>query len=181
MTMTPPAVHGTSSLFGAERAVWRVDPADSRARFTAATLWGRVQVSGDLGKVSGELEWHGTSGDARLRIAAAGLSSGLALRDRHLRSREFFDVSRHPEIIFDAQAIAPERGAVQIAGRLWVRGQGHDFVCEAAATVLEADRITLETRATFDLDELGMSRGLLHMLPASVTAQVRVVLQRDRA
>ena len=63
-------------------------------------------------------------------------------------------------------------------GDLLVRGNRHAFACAAAATQLDADRIALDATVAFDLDELGMSRGLLRMIPAEVTADVRVVLRR---
>jgi hypothetical protein len=43
------------------------------------------------------------------------------------------------------------------------------------------NRVALAGCAAFDLDELGMSRGLLRMIPARVRASGRVVLEREPA
>ena len=90
---------------------WRIDPARSEARFAASTLWGHVGVVGTLGEVSGTLTWDGTRGHGEMEIATEGVSSGIGLRDRHLRSGEYFDVKRHPAIRFRSAEARRARGA----------------------------------------------------------------------
>ena len=167
-----------AEVLGPTSSTWQVNPAHSAARFAAATLWGRVPVAGELGPATGELVWDGTAGRGRLSIATAELASGIRLRDHHLRSSAFFDVEHHPEIIFDAHNVAIERGRLRLTGELLVRGRRRAFNCTATLEWIDEERIALETNAALDLDELGMSRGLLHMLPAQVSANVRIVLDR---
>lgn len=127
------------------------------------------------------LSWDGTHGHGRLAIATAGVLSGIELRDHHLRSVAFFDVANHPEITFDAsEVVGVEGGQVELRGELVVRGRRRSFACTAAVEALDENRVALDTDAAFDLDELGMSRGLLWMIPAGVKAAVRVVLRRER-
>ena len=162
--------------FGTTNTVWRVAPDQSAARFAAAAAWGRIPVTGHLGEIGGTLVWDGTTGRGRLTIATSELSSGINVRDHHLRSRAFFHVRKHPELTFDATDVVPEGDGVRLRGELVVRGRPHQFECLAVAEALEGDRIVLETEAAFDLEELGMSRGLLRMIPAGVSVGVRVVL-----
>jgi polyisoprenoid-binding protein YceI len=159
-------------------ATWRVDPAESVARFASATLWGAVPVSGRLGALSGTLEWDGSAGRGRLDIQTAGVSTGIRPRDRHLRGSDFFAAAEHPAISFDVEQIAAEGSRFVLRGELVVRGERHAFTCSARNVESGDDRITLEAGATFDLDALGMSRGLLRMISAEATAEVRVVLRR---
>jgi polyisoprenoid-binding protein YceI len=169
------------ALFGTNSAIWRVDETDSIARFAASTLWGRAPVTGHLGNASGILEWDGTAGRGQLTITTSRLSSGNRLRDHHLRGSDFFAIAEHPEIEFAATEFVIDRGDVHMRGELLVRGERHAFACAAAATRLGADRIALDTSVALDLDELGMSRGFLRMIPAEVTADLRVVLRRATA
>lgn len=170
------------SPFGPVAASWRIDPDQSVVRFTAATLWGCVPVSGQLGRLRGTLSWDGAGGQGGLVIATAGVSSGIKLRDRHLRSGAFFDVASHPQVTFEAGEVVVIDGAhVQLRGVLLVRGRRHPFECTAAVEAVAENRVALEAEAAFDLGELGMSRGLLGMIPAGVQAAVRVVLRRERA
>lgn len=170
------------SPFGAIAATWRIDPDQSLARFTAATLWGRVPVTGQLGRLTGTLSWDGAGGRGRLAIATAGVSSGIKLRDHHLRSGAFFDVANHPEVTFEAgEVVAADGGQVQLRGELLVRGRRHPFECTAAVEAVDENRVALATKAAFDLGELGMSRGLLRMIPTDLKAAIRVALRRERA
>lgn len=182
-THTPPHHSGAEpgAILGPASSSWRIEREHSAARFDARTLWGRVPVSGELGPTSGELTWHGTDGRGRLTIATGELSSGIGLRDHHLRSGAFFDAKRNPEITFEAHDVLIEQGVVRLTGEILVRGQRRDFTCTATLERIGEERIALETRADFNLDELGMSRGLLHMIPAQVTASVRVLLVRSAA
>jgi polyisoprenoid-binding protein YceI len=170
-TCTPDVTH-------LEATTWCVDQAASSARFQAATLWGRTSVRGEVGQIDGFLEWSGSSGRGQMSIAAGGISSGNRLRDHHLRGGGFFDVARHPEVTFDAAEVVTDGSGIWLHGELEVRGRRHPFSTSATVRRLGDDRTVLEAHATLDLDELGMSRGFLRMLPAAVTADVRVVLQR---
>jgi polyisoprenoid-binding protein YceI len=169
------------ALFGATSSVWRVDEADSIARFAAATLWGRAPVRGHLGNADGTLEWDGAVGRGQLTITTSQLSSGNRLRDHHLRGSDFFHVAEHPEVQFAATEFVVDGGDVHVRGELLVRGKRHAFACEAAGTRLDAGRIALDAKVAFDLEELGMSRGFLRMIPPDVTADVHVVLRRAMA
>jgi polyisoprenoid-binding protein YceI len=169
------------ALFGTTPSIWRIDETDSIARFAATTLWGRAPVRGHLGNAAGVLEWDGAAGRGQLTITTSGLSSGNRLRDHHLRGSDFFAIAEHPEVEFAATEFVVERGDVRVQGELLVRGERLAFACAAAATRLGADRIALDTRVALDLDELGMSRGFLRMIPAEVTADVHVVLRRAMA
>jgi len=159
-------------------ATWHVDGAQSSAGFRAASVWGLVPVRGRLGEVTGSLEWDGSEGHGRMAIAVAELSSGIRLRDHHLRGRSFFDVARHPEVVFDVREVRSEAGALELRGELEVRGRRHPFVTTASVRRVSDDQLELKASAPLDLDELGMSRGLLRMVSAAVTADVRVSLRR---
>src|ERR1700751_3558572 len=121
------------ALFGTTSSIWRGDGTDSIARFAAATLWGRVPVTGHLGNTSGIMEWDGAAGRGRLTITTSGLSSGNRLRDHHLRGSDFFAIAEHPEIEFAATEFVIDRGDVHMRGDLLVRGERHAFACAAAA------------------------------------------------
>jgi polyisoprenoid-binding protein YceI len=180
-TNASPRPSEARALFGTTSSTWRVDETESVTRFTAATLWGRATVTGHLGKTGGTLEWDGAAGRGQLTIATAGLSSGNRLRDHHLRSSDFFAIAEHPELTFEASEVVVERGDVQVRGELLIRGARHPLACAATATPLGPDRIALDATVALDLDELGISRGFLRMIPADVTADVRVVMRRTVA
>ena len=68
-------------------------------RFKNKTLWGLVPVNGEFTDVSGD--GHITAKGAvfgRVDVRAASLRTGIGKRDEHLRSPDFFDVKKYPEI-----------------------------------------------------------------------------------
>lgn len=86
---------------------WTIDPANSVAEFTMkyalfATLKGR------LGAIEGALildQRNPSRSSVTASIAVERLHTGNPLRDRHLRSRDFFDAKRYPTITFQSARV----------------------------------------------------------------------------
>ena len=64
-----------------------------------------------------------TASTVELKIAAASLNTAHAGRDKHLRSADFFDVEKYPEITFRSTKIVP-RGpnAYEVTGTFTMHG-----------------------------------------------------------
>jgi len=58
----------------------------------------------------------------KVEIDAASINTGVQQRDDHLRSRDFFDVSRHAKILFTANKARREGDKVLVSGTLTMRG-----------------------------------------------------------
>ena len=115
---------------------WRIDPAASRVEFTVRqhlpfaerlTVIGRTVV-GRFADVSGTLvldERRLTTAHVEVAIDAAGVDTGLARRDAHLRSAAFFDVARHPTLTFVSRMVEEvdrAGGRYRVMGDLTIRG-----------------------------------------------------------
>src|SRR4051794_17550482 len=79
--------------------VWKVDPARSTIGFKAKSMWGLAPVKGRFKEFSGD----GQITDAqtvfgRIDIKVASLDTGIRKRDDHLRSADFFEVEKFPDI-----------------------------------------------------------------------------------
>src|SRR2546423_14222154 len=75
---------------------WLVDPQASHARFVAGTLAGLVKTPGRFRVLSGNLVVDQAHAEGALVIDSSSIDTGNRMRDRHLRSRGFFHVRRHP-------------------------------------------------------------------------------------
>lgn len=110
------------------------------ARVSFLVRWfGVVPVRGTFRVVRGEVRPDATlPGGLRLSIAidASSVTSGIALRDRHLRGPRFLHADLHPWIRFDGHAIRREAGELVVTGALTLRDS------------------TSVTRASCPLDEL---------------------------
>jgi polyisoprenoid-binding protein YceI len=80
---------------------WKLDPAHTDITFSAKHMM-ITTVRGTFGDVDGTLEideQDTASAHGEIRVQTASLSTGFGARDTHLRSADFFDVEKYPEVI----------------------------------------------------------------------------------
>jgi polyisoprenoid-binding protein YceI len=66
------------------------------------------------------------------RIATASITTNQERRDGHLRSPDFLDAERYPELLFRSTSIAKASGrGYQISGDLTIKDQTHPVVLDA--------------------------------------------------
>ena len=88
-------------------SVWQFDPAHSSAEFAVRHMMVST-VKGSFQTLSGTLVLDEASPErskAEAEIDAASIETGVADRDTHLRSADFFDVARFPNLSFRSTAI----------------------------------------------------------------------------
>lgn len=104
---------------------WYIDPAHSQVTFSVKHMMVST-VRGRLGKLSGRLELDPKApekADFEIGVDVRGIDTGDPKRDGHLRSGDFFDAEKHPEIVFKSNAIFPKGdGRYAASGELTVRG-----------------------------------------------------------
>ncbi|MFR9730475.1 YceI family protein [Saccharopolyspora sp. MS10] len=103
---------------------WVIDPAHSSVRVSARHL-GITSIHGRFTEFSGEIEVGDPveSTEVRVRIDAASVDTANQQRDAHLRTADFLDVERHPEITFTATGLRPAGGERwELAGDLTLCG-----------------------------------------------------------
>lgn len=115
----------TSSAYGtASGAVWRVDPVHTVVEFEIQHM--RVSVvkgrfTGVDGVIVGDLS-DPTHASVSVTIPAARVDTGYPQRDVHLRSGDFLDTDRFPEITFRSTAIESlGEGSYWVHGDLQIR------------------------------------------------------------
>lgn len=104
---------------------WEIDSSHSGIHFAVRHL----VLSKTRGRFS---RWSGTvlvpDGDfsrasVEVVIDASSIDTGVAPRDEHLRSPDYFDVSRYPRITFTSQRVTPEGdGRLRVVGALTIKG-----------------------------------------------------------
>jgi len=102
---------------------WSMDPAHSIVRATARHI-GLARVEGRFTEFTGSVRLADPveTSTVEVVIAAASITTGNEARDTHLRSPDFLDVERFPEITYRGTAItalAPDRAT--ITGQLTIR------------------------------------------------------------
>jgi polyisoprenoid-binding protein YceI len=104
---------------------WNLDTTHTDVIFAAKHMM-VTTVRGKFGTVSGVLQLdpeNPTAATGSFTIAAASLNTGVEQRDGHLRSADFFDVEKYPEITFVSTAVTPMGGnEYTVTGDLTIRG-----------------------------------------------------------
>ena len=100
---------------------WKVDPVHSTIGFSAPWSDGVTIVDGRFTDFEGTLELTETGGRASGTIKTASVVTQNEQRDAHLRSPDFFDVEKAPEISFESTSVQPADGGVVVSGTLKIR------------------------------------------------------------
>ena len=106
-------------------STWELDPAHSSAEFAVKHLMVST-VTGRFKKLSGRFDLDESNPEnSRIDadIDAASVDTGIADRDNHLRSPDFFDVTNHPTMTFRSRSIEIEsEDRARLLGELTIRG-----------------------------------------------------------
>lgn len=159
---------------------WKLVPAQSSVRFKNKTFWGLATVTGEFTDVrgAGQIAANGAVSGG-LVIAAASLKTGIRKRDDHLRSADFFDVEKHPEIRVEVTGLEPTgTDAATVHATLTVRGTTEPLSLSAAVDRLGDGTVHLRTQTTIDRTKLGVSGNMAGMMPVTTTLLADVVFAK---
>lgn len=110
----------------AETSTWTIDSAHSGVEFSIKHL-GVSTVRGSFSGVTGAVIWDSANvGDSHVEatIDTNTLNTGQPKRDEHLKSPDFFDVTKYPTMTFQSTSVKRSSdGKLQIIGNLKLGGQ----------------------------------------------------------
>ena len=143
---------------------WKVDPAHSSVGFEVKHMMIST-VRGHFREFDGTLEAaedDPANSRARGSVKVASIDTGNAERDEHLRSPDFFDADRYPEISFASTRVAHvEGGTYNVWGELTIKDVTREV--EITATVEGAgqdpwgtERVGIAIRGEIDRTEFGL-------------------------
>src|SRR3954451_14970320 len=96
---------------------WQLDRGRSSVEFHVRHFYGLMTVKGEFADYDGKLELAATPA-VELTLQAASLETRMAKRDEHLRSEDFFDVERHPQVRFVSDSATLEGETLHVRGQL---------------------------------------------------------------
>jgi polyisoprenoid-binding protein YceI len=116
-----------------QAATWNVDMAHSTITFSVKHMM-LATVHGTFNKFSGVASFDASNPkDLSLEgtIDAASVDTRNEMRDNHLRSGDFFDVTNHPQITFKStKVVASAPGKFAVSGDLTMRGVTKEITLE---------------------------------------------------
>jgi polyisoprenoid-binding protein YceI len=109
---------------------WAIDPMHSSIGFSVRHLMGKVRGTFE------EFTGHVTIAEEPARCSATAtifmnsVNTATRMRDDDLRSANFFDVGRHPEMTFEGTGLTVHDGSLELPGKLTIRGITRDVALE---------------------------------------------------
>ena len=171
-----------SEILGSAESVgvWNVVPERSTVGFKAKSLWGLVPVKGRYSEFTGD----GQITDpqtvfGRIDIKAASLNTKLGKRDADLRSADFFDVEKFPDIsvvVTGAEGISGD--TADLRADLTVKGTTKPLPLRAKVAVLDDGAVRITTKADVNRKDFGVDGNLIGMIPDATTITADVVFRR---
>ena len=108
----------------AQTSTWVIDLAHSSVNFEIIHM-GVSHVHGAFGNVKGTVTLN-EKDIARSSVAATidttTVSTGVAQRDTHLKSADFFDVEKNPAMAFKSTSLTNSGGKLRLIGDLTING-----------------------------------------------------------
>jgi polyisoprenoid-binding protein YceI len=136
---------------------WVLDPARSEVRLKTRHTWGLRPLHGVFRQVTG----NGTvtaAGDVGgvITVAAGSIDTKNSIRDKHLRSADFFHIATHPDLTFAADGARPVDGGVRITGSLTIRGRTRPASFDAKVSTAD-DEVWLDGELQVNRADFGLT------------------------
>jgi polyisoprenoid-binding protein YceI len=160
--------------------VWSVDPAHSTIGFKSKSFWGLAPVKGRFAEFSGDGQITNTQTVfGRIDIKAASLDTKIGKRNKHLRSADYFEVAKFPDIsVIVTGADAIDGDTVDLRAQLTVKSTTAPIALRTKVAVLGDGAVRLSTRATIDRKDFGVDGNLMGMAVDKATILGDVVFRR---
>jgi polyisoprenoid-binding protein YceI len=160
--------------------VWNLDPERSTVNFKIKNFWGLLNVKGRFTDVSGDGQVTDKGAVfGRLDIQATSLHTGIGKRDDHLRSADFFDVERFPEISAVVTAVEPTTGnAADLRATFTIKGVNAPVPLPAQIAVLDDGSVRVTAKAEVDRAQFDVGWNRLGMVGKTATVSADAYFSR---
>ncbi len=151
--------------------VWNLDRDRSTVGFSIKNFWGLLNVKGTFTDLTGDGQITGRGAIfGRLEIQVASLRTGIGKRDEHLRSADFFDADRHPEITVEVTAIEPTAvNAATLAATFTIKGVTAPVPLPVQVTEVGSGAMRVTANAVVDRDQFDIGWNQLGMVAKEAT------------
>jgi polyisoprenoid-binding protein YceI len=140
-----------------------------------------MKTPGRFGALSGSLVIDQARAAGALVIDSSSIDTGNRIRDRHLRSRDFFDVERYPQLRYEVHSITGlEPGRARIDGELVVLVTRAPLPLNVTLHAPTDGMVELACHTEVDRLALGI-RGARGMVPRMVQLDVGITLREAMA
>lgn len=145
--------------------LWKIDPIHSTVGFSARHLM-VANVRGIFEQVAGTVRCdpqRPETAEVSVTVAAASVHTREAQRDQHLRSADFLDAEKYPQITFRSTGLRRRGSVLELSGELSLRGVTKPFAFEVSEISAEhrdlqgAQRFGASARGSLKRSEFGIT------------------------
>ena len=159
-----PSSRPSTGSYGCPRGTWHVDPTHSSVAFEVKHMM-IATVHGRFKEFEGTIEAAEDINNSRVyaKVKAASIDTNDETRDAHLRSADFLDVEKYPEITFESTHIEPLGGPeFRMTGDLTIKGVTRPVELDATVEGAELDpwgneRVGIRVRGQIDRKDFGVT------------------------
>ncbi|MFD3875054.1 YceI family protein [Streptomyces sp. NPDC058623] len=137
-----------------------IDPAGSTVAFDTRAMFGLLPVRGTFTIVRGRIVVAEPAEESSVHVVieAGSFQSGSAQRDHHVRSPDYLNVDRHPEIDFRSRKLERSGSNASLHGDLTVCGAAQPVSVTLTNVVHQDECITAGGVATIDRYAFGVTK-----------------------
>jgi polyisoprenoid-binding protein YceI len=156
---------------------WALVPDRSTITFKIRNMWGLMPAKGSFTEFSGEgrlTDKGAVSG--RIEIRVASLDTGIARRDKHLRSADFFDVERFGQITVVVNALHPANGkSADLHTHFIIKGITEPVPLAVTITELDDGSVRISGQTQIDRSRFDLGWNKLGVMSNAVTVSADAV------
>jgi polyisoprenoid-binding protein YceI len=150
------------------RTEWKLDPTHTLVEFSAKHLMIST-VKGRIADVEGSIfvdENNLQKSSVQATLKTASLDTRTDQRDQHLRSADFLDVEKYPEIRFKSTRIEGDRNEFKLTGDLTIRDVTREITLDVQFEGQTKDpwggeRVGFSAKGKLDRRDFGLTWNLL--------------------
>lgn len=123
---------------------YRIDTNHSTVGFSVPIMGGLSRVTGKFAEFTVNLtndEKDITRSSVSVVIKATSISTGIAARDNHLRTADFFDVEKYPDITFQSSRIEKKGKQLIALGTFTMHGVSKEIALPFTVTGTSSDPV----------------------------------------
>lgn len=160
--------------------VWNLAPERSTITFKIRNMWGLLRVKGRFTEFSGDGQLTNKGAVyGRLDIRAASLRTGIGRRDQHLRSADFFDVERYPEISVVITALEPTTGnAADLRASFTIKGINEPVPLPVNIAELNDGSVRISGETKVERSQFGLGWNKFGVMSTTATVAADAIFVR---
>lgn len=122
------------------QGTYQIDPAHSSAQFSIRHLM-ISNVRGEFTRMTGTIVFDKedpANSKVDVNIDVSSINTREAQRDTHLKSADFFDAEKFPEIVYRSKEVIAGHGDLKVRGDLTIRGVTREVILDVEGPTPES-------------------------------------------